>query len=581
MADLFISYSRSDSGLALDLAGRLRDAGLTVWIDQHGIEGATSWSKEIANAIEASTAMLLLLSPSSVESANVAKELAAATMLRKRIVPVQIERVELKGEFLYHLSGLQRVKIADFDGIVRAINTTTPATFSQPTRVAQPVDERKSLMILPFKDLSPTADNGWFADGMVSELIDSLSGVKSLRLVDKQTTGEYKTYQGHLADYAREMRIRYFLQGDVRKFGDQIKISCTLLDIDTADHLWQISHKGTMSDIFDMQEELARKVVDGLKVHLLASEEKKLSSRGTSNPEAYEMYLKAAEFFDKYTKVSTEHALTAIERALALDPHFPQAMLRCAIILITLHQHYGSPADVLDEADRLLEAAKQVLSPADDWRVLGTQALRLWVSGDPDAAEALMRENLRIDPEDVDRHNQLGVFYSVRHRFEEALVEFEAIFAITPDSYRAARTLIGTAWALRDRDRKVQYAHQFLDLVVARMSTMPDDDDARIVYGLLLVYQGRIDEAHEQLDKFPDDHIVIEESYRNLAGLAAMVGEGDRAIRLLQLFTAKFGTSLTDEHLRWFGDQEFEPIRDREDFIRLKEDWTRRAETNG
>ncbi|MBS1903819.1 MAG: TIR domain-containing protein [Bacteroidetes bacterium] len=581
MADIFISYSRHDSEQALGLVAHLRAQGVDVWIDQHGIEGAASWSKEIANALESCHTMLLLLSPTAVTSENVAKELAAATQLKKRIVPVQVIRTALSGEFLYHLSGLQRVKIADVDGILRAINTSKSSAIPIQPKAVQPVDERKSLMILPFKDLSPTADNGWFADGIVSELIDSLSRVKSLRLVDKQTTSEYKTYQGHLADYAREMRIRYFLQGDVRKFGDQIKISCTLLDIDTADHLWQISHKGTMSDIFDMQEELARKVVDGLKVHLLASEEKKLANRGTSNAEAYEMYLKSAEFFGKHTKVGTEHALASIRRALELDPNFPQAMLRCAIILITLHQHFGWPANVLDEADRLLEAARLVLSPTDDWRVLGTHALRLWVSGDPDAAEALMRENLRIDPADTDRLNQLGVFHSVQHRFSEALVEFEAIFALTPDSYRAARTLIGTAWALRDRDRKVQYAHQFFDLVVARMSTMPDDDDARIVYGLLLVYQGRIDEARQQLHAFPDDHIVIEESYRNLAGLAAMVGEGDRAIRLLQTFTERFGTTLTAEHLLWFSDQEFEPISDREEFIRLEEEWTRRVHSNG
>src|SRR5207244_1747207 len=94
-------------------------------------------------------------------------------------------------------------------------------------------DPRKSLMILPFEDLSPTGDNGWFADGIVSEMISALSNVKALRIADNQATKEFKKYNGQLVTYAREMQIRYFVQGDVRKFGDNIKITSRLLDIET------------------------------------------------------------------------------------------------------------------------------------------------------------------------------------------------------------------------------------------------------------------------------------------------------------------------------------------------------------
>ncbi len=92
-------------------------------------------------------------------------------------------------------------------------------------------------MILPFEDLSPNADNGWFADGIVSELISALSNIRSLRMIDAATTKEFKTYNGHLTTFAEEMSIRYFVHGDVRKFGDNIKITARLLDIDTGDYL--------------------------------------------------------------------------------------------------------------------------------------------------------------------------------------------------------------------------------------------------------------------------------------------------------------------------------------------------------
>ncbi len=140
-------------------------------------------------------------------------------------------------------------------------------------------------------------------------------GAKS---TDAATTKEYKAYKGHLVTYAKEMQIRYFVQGDVRKFGDNIKISVRLLDIETGDHLWQDSMKGTMNDIFDIQEKVAEKVVEGLKVHLATDEKKKLAERGTENAEAYELYMKASEYFYRQTKEGYHLAVQLITKLLSL-----------------------------------------------------------------------------------------------------------------------------------------------------------------------------------------------------------------------------------------------------------------------
>src|SRR6185503_16361592 len=150
--------------------------------------------------------------------------------------------------------------------------------------------------------------NGWFADGIVSELITALSNVKALSVTDAQTTKDFKRYQGTLPAYAKEMSIRYFVEGDVRKFGDNIKVTSRLLDIETGDHLWQDSMKGTMDDIFDIQEKVAEKVVEGLKIHLVGDEVQKLAKRGTENAEAYVFYLRAEEYFDLGSKEHLEHA---------------------------------------------------------------------------------------------------------------------------------------------------------------------------------------------------------------------------------------------------------------------------------
>ncbi|MEP7236014.1 MAG: TIR domain-containing protein, partial [Ignavibacteriota bacterium] len=282
--DIFISYSSKDREKAEQLTELLASAGLSVWIDQSGIEAATSWSKEIVQAINNCKAFLILLSPDSIVSENVIKEVSLAAERKKKILPLDLEPVTLPDDLAYHLAGIQRSPMTNIDSIIRALGKLGLEATQAPTmKLVKESDGRKSLMILPFEDLSPTGDNGWFADGIVSELITSLSNVKAIRIMDAQTTKEFKSYHGHLAVYAMEMGIRYFVQGDVRKFGDTIKITSPLLDIDSGDHLWQNSLKGEMKDIFDIQEEVAVNVVEGLKIILTPEEEKKIGRKITEN----------------------------------------------------------------------------------------------------------------------------------------------------------------------------------------------------------------------------------------------------------------------------------------------------------
>src|SRR6185503_12912766 len=309
MADIFISYSSKDRAQAEQLTELLASAGLSVWIDKSGIDVATSWSGEISKAIEDCKALILLLSPTSIESENVRKEVSLAAERKKKILPLDLEPVTLPHDFAYHLAGIQRTSMTNIDSIIRALGKIGLEATQAPTmKLVKETDSRKSLMILPFDDLSPTGDNAWFADGLASELISALSNIKALRVADPQSTKDFRRYQGTLPKYAQEMNIRYFVQGDVRKFGDNIKITSRLLDIESGDLLWQDSMKGTMDDIFDIQEKVAERVVEGLKVHLVGDEVQKLAKRGTENAEAYVFYLRAEEYFDLGSKEHLEHA---------------------------------------------------------------------------------------------------------------------------------------------------------------------------------------------------------------------------------------------------------------------------------
>ncbi|HEX5316935.1 MAG TPA: TIR domain-containing protein, partial [Candidatus Kapabacteria bacterium] len=372
MPDIFISYSRKDSEHAELLAEMLASAGLSCWIDQQGIDLATSWSKEIVQAIDGCKAFVVLLSPSSNGSTNVHKEVSLASEKKKKILPVDLEPIQLSEDLQYHLAGIQRAPMSNIDAIIRALGklgleaTGAPQAPKIIRDAPRPARRgaggealRKSLMILPFQDLSPTGDNGWFADGIVSELISALSNVKALNVTDAQTTKDFKRYQGTLPVYAREMQIRYFVEGDVRKFGDQIKITARLLDIETGDHLWQDSLRGEMKDIFDIQEKVAEKVVEGLKVHLASDEKKKLAERGTENVEAYEFYLKATEYFFRSTMEGLLLAAQLCSEAIKLDPGYATAYGVKANTLAELYRTYDTNPELLVESESLsLEALR-------------------------------------------------------------------------------------------------------------------------------------------------------------------------------------------------------------------------------
>ncbi len=403
-------------------------------------------------------------------------------------------------DFLYHLYGLQRVAIEDFDGIMRALEKIGVARASARSseqraevRATPPVDDRKSLMILPFEDLSPTADNQWFADGIVSEMISALSNVKALRIADNQATKEFRSYYGQLTTYAHTMNIRYFVQGDVRKFGDQIKISSRLLDIETGDHLWQDSMKGTMNDIFDIQEKVAEKVVEGLKVHLASDEKKKLAVRGTENAEAYELFLKASEYHARQSKEGFQLAAQLFSEAIALDPAYANAYAAKANALPSLYRNYTRDPALLEEGLTLINEARR-LKP-DLWSAYLPLSLLLTLQGKDTEAEAAAREFIRNAPEDNRSHFALGFFYQNTGQDAKAIAPFEEALKREPEDLTILMNLVVACNSAKEEQKKKYWAGIAIPLYEKRLKLFPDEENHRVNHAGLLHFAGRDDDA--------------------------------------------------------------------------------------
>jgi TolB-like protein/Flp pilus assembly protein TadD len=518
MADIFISYSRKDSAQAIELAERLRVDGMDVWIDQHGIAGAEQWATEIVEGIRDCSTFIILLSPNSIESENVLRELSLASEKRKRVLPVDIEPTVLPSSFEYPLAGLQRVPFADFDRIVHAHKHGIEKVIKK--------DERKSLMILPFEDLSPTGDNGWFADGIVSELISALSNVKSIRIADNQATKEFKKYNGQLTTYAKEMNFRHFVQGDVRKFGDNIKISVWLLDIETGDHLWQDSMKGVMNDIFDIQEKVAEKVVEGLKVHLASDEKKKLAERGTENAEAYELYLKAVEYFNRMTKEGIRLAVQLITEAIHLDPGYAQAFHFKANALAVIYHLYDRNAELLDEAEAL---AKEALRLKPDMFGVYYPLSQIYMHrGQTSEAEKTAKEYIRKDPQNPNSHFSLGFFYWSTGQPAKAIPAFEEAVRLKPDHLVSLFNLVVNCDNAKEREKCAHWAEVALPYYERHLKLHPDDETRLVHHATLLFHTGRTEAAHAAAIKL--NNLKDGKSLYNNACIFGMLGDTAEAL---------------------------------------------------
>jgi TolB-like protein len=493
MSDIFISYSSKDHAKADQLIKLLVSAGLSCWMDKARIEVSSSWSKEIVQAIDQCSAFVVLLSTASNVSTNVHKEVSLAAEKKKKILPLDLEPVILSEDLQYHLAGIQRAPMADINAIIRALGKLglEATTASQPTKVMmKEIDHRKSLIVLPFEDFSPTGeDNAWFADGLAGELIDALGHIKSLRLLDRNTSLGLRGAKLRTVEIGREFHTRYFIEGSVRKFGEQIKISVSLLDIETGDYLWQESHRGEFKDIFDMQEAVAQKVVDGLKLHLTKEEKTLVQERGTENAEAYELHIKAREFAIRSTKEGFQLAIRLDTEAIALDPNYALAYCYKASWIADFCRNYGSTPELLIEAEQL--AYEGLRLKPDQWEAYHALFLIYLLQRRFPEAEKIAKEYVQKAPMRQNSHFVLAFYYAEIGKFAEAVTHFEDANRLNPDSLATLWNLVLHSNNAKLGAKCLEWASIAVPIFERHLKLRPDDENLRVQHAVLLFFAGQ------------------------------------------------------------------------------------------
>jgi TolB-like protein/Flp pilus assembly protein TadD len=370
----------------------------------------------------------------------------------------------------------------------------TPSDFAV-TLMSQTVvpPEGKSIVVLPFENLSPDPDQAYFSDGLTEELIADLSKVRALRVISRTSAMLLKGSEKDVPTIARELDVRYVLEGSVRWAGSNLRITAQLIEAATDAHLWAEKYTGTLDDVFDLQEQLSRSIVEALKVTLTPDEDRHLASRDIPDAEAYAFYVRARQEYQKFTEASLELADKLVERALARTG--PNALLLATAAEIAYgfqDMGYRTAAETLDRGDALATRALE-LDPnlAEAHVAKGLIAQRRF------DIPATVRHALRaveLDPANAMAAWAAGLFLAEVGRTDEAREHGDRARALDPLWWPAQA---GSCYAdLADGN----YDSALVKAV--EMHTVSGDNPvADLWLGVCLVYAGRSDEAAAPLDR--------------------------------------------------------------------------------
>jgi TolB-like protein len=253
-----------------------------------------------------------------------------------------------------------------------------------------------SIAVLPFADLSPNHDQDYFSDGVTEEILNALARVKGLKVVGRTSSFHFKGRNEDLKTIATTLGVAHILEGSVRKHGDRVRITAQLIQAKDGFDLWSQTYDGDLTDVFELQERIARAITKELKVVLGSEEKPRLVPVATSDPEAYALYLQATAILNQRDYPRMGEAIGWLEQALRLDPGFARGHARLAMIHALGRQKFGSSPDECVRHARM--ATELDPSLAEPWVALGLLAAsqRRFV-----AARAALERALALDPDDA------------------------------------------------------------------------------------------------------------------------------------------------------------------------------------
>ena len=272
-----------------------------------------------------------------------------------------------------------------------------------PDKTSPAVAEKPSIAVLAFDNMSGDPKQEYFSDGITEQIISSLAKVPQLLVIARNSTFTYKGKPIKVQKIAKELGVRYVLEGSVQKSGDRVRITAQLIDAKTGNHIWSENYDRDLKDIFALQDEITMKIITAVQVELTAGEVARGRAKGTDNRQAYDKYLKALKLLHNFTKEGLHQIRKELDEVILLDPNW------------SMPYAFQSWTHIMDMWMR--------------WSTSPLQSMQM--------AEELGQKAVSLDDENAAAHGQLCSVYLMKRQHEKSVDEGKRAIELGPNMFQA------------------------------------------------------------------------------------------------------------------------------------------------
>jgi TolB-like protein len=407
----------------------------------------------------------------------------------------------------------------------------------------------QSIAVLAFEDMSPDKDQEYLSDGIAEELLNLLAKISELRVISRSSAFSFKGQNLEIPEIARRLNVAHVLEGSVRKAGDRVRITAQLIEARSDTHLWSETYDRTLDDIFAIQDEIAAKVVDQLKITLLGE----APALAETDPELYTLFLQGRHLRRQNSADSLAQSPELLERVVAADPDYVPAL--DDLITVYINQVHTDGRD-FDEGYRLArELTLKGLERNPEVGRLYAQLgwIEMYYNGDLQAAASSFERGLKLAPDDPSLLADTETLLFLLGRLEDA--EKLSSFVLEKDP------LHPVAWY--NRGQFLAAAHQWEESVAALQTALrlsPELGDGHYFLALALLGSGDPKSALEEIGREPDlqrqllgkamIYPALGREDQADAALAEVIESGEMPLSIAEVFAMR---GMNDEAFAWIG----------------------------
>jgi TolB-like protein/DNA-binding winged helix-turn-helix (wHTH) protein/Tfp pilus assembly protein PilF len=330
---------------------------------------------------------------------------------------------------------------------------------SQPNQI-------KSLVVLPFDNLSGDKDQQYFTDGMTDELIAHLAKIRSLRVISRTSSMEYKDTHKTLSQIARDLNVDAVVEGTVLRSGNQVRITAELVQVATDRHLWAETYESPLGDVLGLQSQVASAIVNEIRVNLTAEEQQRLASTRSVSGESYENYLKGRYYWNKRSKEGLTKAIEYFQLAIEKDPNYALAYAGLADCYSIIGSAIVGTVPSQDVAPKARAAAVKALQLDDTLAEAQTSLATVRFNYDWDWAGAVsgFQRSIELNPSYATAYQRYSLYLMAMGRTKESLVQMTRARELDPLSISMNFSLGWRLYMARKYDQAIEQLQNTLEM---------------------------------------------------------------------------------------------------------------------